>query len=146
MTCRLILWFAAVSFVLTSIAAPASELGFEVIVHPDNPATTITRSSLERLYRRSVHYWHDGTSVRPVNLPFDHALRRRFSREVLRSSIDSLVTFWNRMYFRGTLPPIVLKSPQSVRAYVAKTPGAIGYVPATGGDSGVKRLELKIDD
>lgn len=146
MICRLIPWLAAAVLVLTSIAAFADELGFDVIVHSGNPATTITRSDLERLYRRSIHYWGDGTPVRPINLPFDHALRRRFSREVLRSSIDSLVTFWNRMYFRGTLPPVVLKSPESVRAYVAKTAGAIGYVPRSDVYPGTKILELRIDD
>ncbi len=49
-----------------------------------------------------------------------------FARSVLRTDDESLATFWNREYFQGVMPPLVLQSPAAVRAYVAATPGAIG--------------------
>ncbi|MFQ5503322.1 MAG: hypothetical protein ACE5F1_00825 [Planctomycetota bacterium] len=53
------------------------------------------------------------------------------------------MTFWNRRYFNGVLPPPVLKSPQAIRAYVAKTSGAIGYIPLRDLDTSVKAIRLR---
>ena len=39
-----------------------------------------------------------------------------------------LQNYWNQQYFQGVSPPYVLGSEAAVVEFVAKTPGAIGYV------------------
>ena len=50
---------------------------------------------------------------------------------------------WRKMVFtrRGSLPK-AFDSEEALLGYVAKTPGAIGYVSGTGGHPGVKTLAV----
>lgn len=110
--------------------------GWVVVVRPSNPVRSLKRTELDRIYRRTTRFWNNPTSampalpILPINLPPGHPLREEFSRVILRADDETLATWWNREYFQGVLPPIVLRSPAAVRAYVAATPGAIGYLPA----------------
>jgi len=114
-----------------------------VVVRPSNPVRTLKRSELDRIYRRTTRFWNDPAAltpalpILPINLPPGDPLREAFSRTILRADDDVLSTWWNRQYFQGVLPPIVLRSAAAVRAYVAATPGAIGYLPPDLVDSSV---------
>src|SRR3990172_4586473 len=116
-------------FVLSWPAVSMAGPDFAVIANAQHRFATVQRIELDRVYRRLMRFWPDGSLVLPVNLPFESPLRQDFSQRILRARAESLATFWNRRYFHGVLPPPVLKSPQAVRAYVAATPGAIGYIP-----------------
>jgi hypothetical protein len=59
---------------------------------------------------------------------------------VLRETESRLADYWNRLYFRGILPPATLVSTESVRRYVASDPNAIGYVPDSEVDGSVRVL------
>ncbi len=128
--------------IVTVTAARAENDTFVVIVHPDNPLTRIERGDLERIYRRFTDFWPDGTRILPINLPYGSPLRDRFTREVLRSDRDALATFWNRRYFDGVLPPAVLHSIEATRAFVAKRPNAIAYLPRGALNETVKRVSI----
>lgn len=111
------------------VTAPADD-AWVVVVHPSNPARTMSRTDLERLWRRTTAFWPDGQAVVPLNLPGGQPLRRRFQDDVLRAGDEELAQWWNRAYFQGVSPPVVLQTGPAVKAYVAVTPGAIGYIPA----------------
>jgi hypothetical protein len=110
--------------------------------------------SLERLYtewppgdsfrRRRMAFWADGTVVVPLNLPSSEPLRRSFREKVLRSDEEELTQWWTRAYFQGVSPPVVLQSGAAVKAYVAITPGAVGYIPAELADSTVTVVEVDL--
>ncbi|MFQ5478382.1 MAG: hypothetical protein ACE5E4_07185 [Candidatus Binatia bacterium] len=136
------LFVTATALAILSVPAQGAGPDFVVIVHPANPVNTLTRSRLERIYRRSARFWDDRVRVVPINTSFGNSLRDSFSREILRSSPDELVSFWNRQYFQGVMPPPVLKSPAAVRAYVATTRGAVGYIPADLLDDTVKVVDI----
>jgi hypothetical protein len=63
-----------------------------------------------------------------VNLPADSDTRRRFSKRVLGRLPQDLGGYWNRLYFDGIQPPIVLRTAEAVCAYLAAEPKAIGYM------------------
>lgn len=127
-------------------AAVATSRAWVVIVHPSNPLRTIDRAGLEKLFRRRTRFWGDGRAVVAVNLPGDDPLRHAFDAEVLRSSGDQLAMWWNREYFQGVTPPAVMQSSAAVRAFVAATPTAIGYVEASAIDASVAVVELRVAD
>ncbi|RMF20825.1 MAG: hypothetical protein D6760_10705 [Deltaproteobacteria bacterium] len=123
-------------------SARASDVDFAIVVHPSNPVSRISRDDLERIYRRTLLFWPDGRRIVAINAPFGTPLRDAFRRRILRSTPDALATFWNRRYFDGVLPPPVLRSVEAIRAYVAKRPEAIGYLPRDRIDDSVKPIEV----
>lgn len=122
----------------------AADRDWVVIVHPANPVHAMKRSDLERVWRRSTKFWADGSAVVPLNLPGGQPLREAFQQAVLRSDDEELAQWWNRAYFQGVSPPVVLQTGAAVKAYVAATPGAIGYIPAADADATVRILEVDL--
>lgn len=108
-------------------AAPAS---IAVVVHDDVPGDSIDAATVRRIFLRRQRFWGDGALAAPVNLPATSPLRERFSLAILGRSPRDLADFWNDLYFNGVQPPPVLESQRAVLLYVARTPGAIGYVAA----------------
>ncbi len=101
-----------------------------VIVHEDVPGTTLDAATVRRIFLRRQRFWEDGTLVAPVNLPATSPVRDSFSRAILGRAPRDMAEFWNDLYFHGIQPPPVLDSERAVLLYVARTPGAIGYVAA----------------
>lgn len=99
-----------------------------IVGAPDLPVRKVTRAEAAAIFLRRQVVWRNGERVRPVNLPPAHAARRLFMQEVLGQTSDDAETYWREMYFNGVLPPRVLGSEDAVLLFVAKTPGAIGYV------------------
>ena len=111
-------------------AAEPPEPRLAVIVGKESPVHTLTLDVVRDVYLRRRRLWPDGTRVMPVNLPADSPDRRRFSQSVLGRLPSELVDYWNRLYFDGIRPPLVLRTPEAVLAYLAAEPAAVGYVPA----------------
>ncbi len=121
-----------------STQEPRDASSWVVVVPFSSPVRSLRRSELDRIYRRTTRFWSAAAGTKrglpalpilPINLPPGSAMREDFARRILRADDESLTTYWNREYFRGVLPPMVLQSPAAVRAYIAVTPGAIGYLP-----------------
>jgi hypothetical protein len=52
------------------------------------------------------------------------------------------VDHWNRLYFDGVRPPLVLGTADAVQAYLAAEPAAVGYVPVDAVDVARCRVVL----
>ncbi len=111
---------------------PAAESTLVVIANPDVgvDADDVSTSELRRIFMLRRRFWPDGRRIAPVNLPATDSLRIRFSRAVLGQTPRQMVDYWNDLYFHGVEPPPVLESQRAVQLYVARTPGAVGYVDA----------------
>ncbi|MDP3084711.1 MAG: hypothetical protein Q8N44_13625 [Rubrivivax sp.] len=72
------------------------------------------------------------TPVTPLNLPPGHAVRQAFMDAVMQQPDDKYIAYWTvrRHVGKGT-PPRELASAAEVIAFVQRTPGAIGYIPAS---------------
>lgn len=99
-----------------------------VVVNTEVPADSLDDATVRRIFLRRQRFWGDGALVAPVNLPATSPVRDAFSRAVLGRSPRDMADFWNDQYFHGVQPPPVLDSQRAVLLYVARTPGAIGYV------------------
>jgi hypothetical protein len=99
-----------------------------VVVGARSDIAEVTLDTLRELYLRRRRVWPDGSRVVPVNLPADSDTRRRFSKRVLGRLPQDLAGYWNRLYFDGIQPPIVLRTAEAVCAYLAAEPKAIGYM------------------
>ncbi len=132
---------AATALALASAALPRAALAqhapaardddIDVIVNPQVPVTSISSGEARRIFLLRQRFWPGGRAAAPVNLPAASELRRDFSLQLLGRTVKELTEYWNDLYFHGTEPPPVLDSERAVLLYVARTPGAIGYVWAS---------------
>ena len=123
-------------------ASLADEVRFKVIVHPDNPAETVSRDFLRDAYLRKATDWNRAT-IRPIDLASKFPVRAQFTREVIRKSPSQLRTYWNQQVFSGKgVPPPEVDSPAEVIAYVLANPGAVGYLPMDVDPGGAKVIRI----
>ncbi len=76
--------------------------------------------------------------VVPVNLNARDGLRRKFEKELLHMSFARLKAYWIKQHYLGNRPPLSMKSQESVREFVKKVDGAIGYIDTKHVDESVK--------
>lgn len=120
--------------VVAAGAAPvaSADARFRVIVNPQVKGTQIPRAALSSIFLRPTAKWGDGSAVRPVDQSLRSPLRVAFSNDVHQQGLMEIQVYWQREIGKGHVPPPVKTSDEEVVAYVASTPGAVGYVsPAT---------------
>ena len=124
---------ASVTVVVGLISqASAGPSAIAVVVNPGNGNATLNKAQLGALYKGRVSTFPNGTAASPVNLPPDNDLRQEFDKVVLNLAPDDSKKFWIDMKIRsGAAPPPKMASASAVARHVAKTPNAIGYVPAS---------------
>ena len=124
--------------------APTDDDAIVLVANPDVPVATLAPSDARRIFLLRQRFWPHGQHIAPVNLPAASPLRRDFSLKLLGRSVREMSEYWNEMYFHGTEPPAVLESERAVLLYVARTPGAIGYIRAATLRAAPERDDLKI--
>ncbi len=108
----------------------AGEPRFKVIVHPDNPVTSIDRDHLRNAFLKKAPTWSSGETIRPVDLSTKFPVREQFTRKVLKKTPAQLKAYWNQRIFSGKgVPPPSVDSAADVIEYVLAHPGAVGYLP-----------------
>jgi hypothetical protein len=122
-------------------ASDAAEL--KVITHPSNAARGVEKGFLADAFLKKVTRWPSGETIRPLDQRPDTAVRRSFSRGILKRTVAAVRSYWQQRIFSGRdVPPPELDSDASVIAYVERTPGAVGYV-SSGAKLGSSR-ELQV--
>ena len=125
------------------VLAGQSAPGYKIIVHPSNPVTELQLSEIKDLFLKRRNEWGRSRPVFPVDLSPKVAVRTTFSDQVIGLSPRAVTNHWIQEIFAGTnTPPLVLSSVAAVVAYVAATPGAIGYVPADTPPDGVRVVKV----
>jgi hypothetical protein len=126
----------------TLAAEPADPGAIAVVVGAKSAVESVTLDTLRELYLRRRRVWPDGRRADPVNLPADSPVRERFSKRVLGRGPQDLGSYWDRRWFEGIRPPLVLQTAEAVCAYVGVEPHAIGYLPLAGVDPALCRVVL----
>jgi ABC-type phosphate transport system substrate-binding protein len=125
---RLLLIVLAAVLAAGSAKDARAASAFRVIVHPQVKGSEIPRSVLGAIFLKQALKWGDGRAVVPVDQSIQSAVRRQFSNDVLKQGIVEVQVYWQRRITAGQVPPPVKTSDEDVVAFVASTPGAIGYV------------------
>ena len=126
-------------------ASVAADDGYQVIVNVAAAAAEMERAEVARFFLRQATKWSDGQSVLPIDQSARSGVRDAFSKGVLRQPLPAVESYWQRQIASGrAVPPPVKTTDAEVLAFVASTPGSIGYVSgALELTPGVKRLRLK---
>lgn len=138
---------AIVAVLIVSVLATpgaAADEGFQVIVHPSNPSTTLKSSFVADAFLRKVGAWPGGETIKPVDLARDASARRGFSEAVLKRSVSAVKSYWQQVIFSGRgLPPPELDSEEAVIRYVTENEGAIGYVSGSADVGAAKIVSVR---
>lgn len=110
-------------------AAAGDAPSFVVIIHPQNPYTTLDRSFLADAFLKKTTRWPNGDVIKPVDLPGDSPTRENFSNDVIKRSVSAVKSYWQQVIFSGRdVPPPELGAEDDVVKYVLAHPTAVGYV------------------
>jgi len=125
-------------------ATQAISFEFKVIVHPDNPISSVSRAFLRGAYLKQVRDWRKGLPVQPIDLSKRFPARDAVAAQVLQKSPAQLRSFWIQRIFSGTgMPPPELDSPAAVIASVLAQPGAVAYLPSNVDPGRAKVIKLE---
>lgn len=114
----------------------------KIIANSSVKTDNITAAELRRIYLQEKISLADGTHVRPV-LEKDGPVHKAFLQRYVGVTGDDLQTYYRTLLFTGKgAMPKELDSDNDVVSYVARTPGAIGYVDAAASVEGVKTLAV----
>jgi ABC-type phosphate transport system substrate-binding protein len=137
---------ALAACVAHSVPGHAAKVQIHVVAHPGVGLSEVLRADLASIFLRKLVTWKNGVPALPVDQSMRSPARAAFSDEVLGMSEMSVQAFWQKhLAAGGQEPPPVRGSDTDVLAFVASTPGAVGYilagtmVPATVREMAIKR-------
>ena len=124
--------------------AIAAGQGFKVVANEANPADSISKGELSRVFMKQSDTWANGGPIIPVDQAATSATRNGFSKVILGRDASAIKSHWQRQIFSGRgVPPMEKDSDDEVLAFVRVNPGAIGYVSSsTDVGPGVKVLDI----
>ena len=139
MSTKKMLRVVGLALALVAGAAQAEQLA--VIAHPSTKAAGISTDALAQIYLDKAKSLPDGTPAEPIDQPEGTPQREKFYLDVTSKDERALKSYWSKRMFTGKgKPPQVLPNDREVKEYVARTPGAIGYVNGGAVDGSVKIL------
>ncbi len=125
-------------FAASLLASPLALAEVVVIGNPSGP-DSISANEVRDLYLNRSKALPNGQSAKPFELPEGNATRAEFHSKVTGRNDAQLKAFWSQQVFTGRgQPPAEAASASGMKAQVASTPGAIGYIDSADVDDSVK--------
>lgn len=119
-------WFIGILFLLSLSTVSAAE--YAVVVARESAITSMDQSRIRDVFLKRRNFEGDVKLV-PVNPLGEDELRRRFEESVLMMNRDDVSRYWTNSHFQGISPPTTQASLDSVKRFVQRVEGAIGYLP-----------------
>jgi hypothetical protein len=113
-----------------------------IVVGATSRVPPLEVETLRDLFLRRRTLLDDGARAVPINLPVGESVRERFSTLVLGRRPAELSAYWDRLYYEGIRPPIVLPSAEAVRRYLQVEEHAIGYLDPRDVDQSVRVIAV----
>lgn len=132
-------------------AAPVEAAGdpIVVIVNSANPVDNLSMGELKKLFLSERSRWDTGKAVAPVMPAPGAAERTSFLKMVCGMNDADLGKYFMQAAFTGksATPPKEVGGSTAVKAFVASSPGAIGFVKGLdfhgdGSDGGIRAVKI----
>jgi len=138
---KLPVWLAGFLLVLLSPQSQAAT----VIANPSVGTQAVSLSEVRAIFSMRLRRWPNGSTITVFTMTSKSAEHAAFCKAVLNIYPHQLQASWDRMVYSGLgKAPISVNSEDEMRAMVAATPGAIGYVAELKpNEKGVVELPLK---
>ena len=137
--CRVFLPALAVALGLAMGGPEAAQAQISVIVGPSSSYSP-TQEDVVKMFRGSMTTWSDGTKVQIVDQP-STPVGEQFYSQVLGQSASGVRKVFIELVLSGqAAKPKSAASDAEVKAAVAATPGAIGFIQSSSLDATVKEV------
>lgn len=114
-----------------------------IIANPSVKASTISKNDVRNVFTGVSTNLSSGERVKPVLIKEGPTQAAFASSEVGVSQVGLMICWRNLVFSGQATMPKTFEDELSVVSYVAKTPGAIGYVSSATPHEGVKVLAVK---
>ena len=129
----------AIALGLALGAPEAAEAQMSVIVGPSSSYAP-TQAEVVKIFRGSMTTWSDGTKVQIVDQA-STAVGEQFYSQVIGATSNSVRRVFIELVLSGQASkPKSVGSDAEVKAAVAATPGAVGYIQSSSLDASVKEV------
>jgi len=132
-----------VAFGLALGVPEGAQAQISVIVGPSS-ANAPTQEEVVKMFRGSSTTWSDGTKIQIVDQPGTPVGEQFYSQVVGQSASAVRKVFIELVLSGQAAKPKTASSDAEVKAAVASTPGAIGYIQSSSMDATVKEV-LKVN-
>jgi ABC-type phosphate transport system substrate-binding protein len=120
------------------VATTSAYAGVVVIAHPATGAADA--KAIKKLFLGKSNELGGAAAV-PVDQAANSAMRTEFLQKVLGQTPEDNKAHWTEQIFTGQgTPPKEVGDDAKVKAFVASTPGAVGYINESAVDATVKVL------
>lgn len=125
--------------IMTGLLSWQAQAELVVVVHPKNPADSLSRREVVDLYMGRTQYFADGSLVIRLDQRPDSDEREQFYRHLVNKSVAEVNAYWARLLFTGRAsPPQVVGDSEAVLRAVRDNTNAIGYLDSADVDASVK--------
>lgn len=130
-----------IAFAAGLLAAGIANAEVAVIVNPASGASALTAQEAANIFLGKASSLSDGSKVTVVDQAEGSEVRDEFYTKAAQKNASQLKAYWSQVIFTGKgKPPKAVADSAEVKAAVASTPDAIGYVDAGSVDGTVKVL------
>ena len=128
---------------LAALLAQSARAQVMVIANPGVKAVDVSKADLRDVFSGASSNLAGGEHVTPVLLK-ENAIHEQFLSQYVGKSDTAFRTSWRSLVFSGQgVMPRSLESEAAVVEFVARTPGAIGYISRATPHDGVKTLAVR---
>ena len=129
---------------LLALAGNIAAAEVVIVVSPQNPTTTLSRSEVSNIFLGKINRFPNGQPAVPIDQPEDSQQRKDFYRDVSNKQPADIKAYWSRMIFTGRgQPPMVVDGDEQVKKTLAGRPDGIGYIDRAAVDDSVKVLAVQ---
>lgn len=111
----------------------------EYAVISNKKISDISSTQIKAIFLKKTSYIDD-IKVIPVNLGAKNSIRSSFEKRILKMHLSRLKSYWTKQHYLGRRPPLSMKSPEMIKAFVKKVDGALGYIDSKNIDNSVNVL------
>ncbi len=132
----------AVLVVVTLVLAGSAVAGSILVANHDVADDTLTAGQVKNIFLGKSAQWSDGTRV-VLSMLKSGDVSKQFLKTYVKKSQKQFTTFWKKAVFSGTGEmPASFETEADLVMYVAKTPGAVGYIDEATPHDGVKVIPI----
>lgn len=116
-----------------------------IVVNKDNPINELSLKDLTAIFELRQQFWKEGGKISVIIQESGRAERAVMLSQVYKRTDEELKKFWLGRMFKADISalPTTLSSNESVKRFVQKAPGAIGFMDADAVDGTVKVLRVE---
>jgi len=129
---------------LLALAGNIAAAEVVIVVSPQNPTTTLSRSEVSNIFLGRTNRFPNGQPAVPIDQPESSQPREEFYRDISNKQPADIKAYWSRMIFTGRgQPPMVVEGDEQVKKTLADQPDGIGYIDRAAADDSVKVLAVQ---